>query len=212
MAVLQAESIITHARCLDSGFLSTLLACFLASNFAARFLADEFGDALTELTAHGPTNVAIWDDANFTTMTVRLSSRSAFKPQQHWLVRSGVFHANTKWVAGDFDGDGLTDIASATASGTSTVFSIFRSTGTAFVPIYQGPPDGGWGDSVKMVAGDFDGDGKCDIAAVWNNGGLNALVVRRSTGTSFLPGESWMGSDFYGNWADSTVWVAGKFH
>ena len=36
---------------------------FLASAFAARFLADEFEDRLTEFTSHGPTNVAIWDDA-----------------------------------------------------------------------------------------------------------------------------------------------------
>jgi hypothetical protein len=35
---------------------------FLASAFAARFLADEFAGRLTEFTAHGPTNVAIWDD------------------------------------------------------------------------------------------------------------------------------------------------------
>jgi len=35
---------------------------FLASSFAARFLSDEFGHRLAELTSHGPTNVALWEE------------------------------------------------------------------------------------------------------------------------------------------------------
>ncbi len=36
---------------------------FLASNFALRFLGDEFGESTWELSAHGPTNVALWSKA-----------------------------------------------------------------------------------------------------------------------------------------------------
>jgi hypothetical protein len=155
--------------------------------------------------------VSIWNDGGANTLSVALSNRSAFAPLTHWLHQYGTYFTNTKWLAGDFDGDGLTDIASAAQSGSLAVFTIFRSTGTSFTPVYVGTPDGGWGDGVKMVTGDFDADGKADIAAVWN-GGSNAIVVRRSNGVGLNPATSWMQPGInYGGWMDSTVWVSGKF-
>ena len=69
--------------------------------------------------------------------------------------------------------------------------------------------DGGWADTIRWVAGDFNADGLSDIVAIWNDGGANTLTVRASTGSTFS-GAHWDIRD--GGWMDSTKWVAGKFH
>lgn len=181
----------------DGGWLDAPYITWLSGDFN--------GDGLSDL-------CAVWDDAGYATLTMRLSNRSAFAPQWHWLIRTATYQSNATWLAGDFDGDGMTDVASAGPGGGGAVFTLYRSTGTGFVRVSQSAPDGGWADNVKWAAGDFDADGKADIAAVWNNGGRNAIAMRKSTGTAFSPGVSWMrnGVD-YGGWMDSTTWKAGTF-
>lgn len=183
----------------DGGFIPSPSASWLAGDFN--------GDGLDDL-------VAIWNDAGFNTASVRLSNRSAFAAASSpWLLRTDPYLSNARWLAGDFDGDGLADIASATPSGTNTRITLYRSTGTGFSRVWQSGLDGGWGDDVKWAAGDFDADGKTDIASVWNNGAQNALVLRRSAGIGFFAATGWMkpGAN-YGAWGNSTVWVAGKYH
>jgi hypothetical protein len=68
--------------------------------------------------------------------------------------------------------------------------------------------DGGWMDDVRWVAGDYNGDGKADVAAVWNNGGTNTLTVRQSTGTAFVPSH-WATNA--GGWSNTAAWCSGVF-
>jgi len=103
----------------------------------------------------------------------------------------------------------LTDIAAAWNDGGFSTFAVYRSTGTHFAPHTQWKVrDGGWGEDTRWVAGDFNGDGLSDIAAIWNDGGLNTLTVRQSTGSSFKT-THWDIHD--GGWMNSTAWCAGKF-
>jgi len=70
--------------------------------------------------------------------------------------------------------------------------------------------DGGWIDSpsANWAAGDFNGDGKTDLVAIWNDGGQNTLTVSQSTGSSFTRSH-WATNA--GGWRDTTVWRAGQF-
>ncbi|HKO55978.1 MAG TPA: VCBS repeat-containing protein [Thermoanaerobaculia bacterium] len=154
--------------------------------------------------------VAIWNDAGFNTLTVRLREGKPPRSQEHWLQKRGSWDRSAKWVAGDFDGDGLTDIASISNDFGFATITVYRSAGTHFEePFVWARRDGGWGDSISWVAGDFNGDGLADIVATWDNGGANTLTVRLSTGSSFLTQQHW--AIKAGGWAASTKWLAGDF-
>jgi hypothetical protein len=97
---------------------------------------------------------------------------------------------------GDFNADGLTDIASA--NGVSVYVNL--STGTGFKS-QTWPVTGKWGLPAYSWGGDFNGDGKTDLASA--NG--VSVCVSLSTGTGFtsqtwpvtgtwgLPGYTWVG-------------------
>jgi hypothetical protein len=68
--------------------------------------------------------------------------------------------------------------------------------------------DGGIPPIVKWIPGDFNGDGTSDIAAVWENNGVNVLTVRASDGASFGVAH-W--SEDNGGWIPTTAWCAGTF-
>lgn len=118
-----------------------------------------------------------------------------------WSVSSGYSLAQVgdRFVAGDFDGNGKDDVASAYqySDGTFRFHVWLASSGKL---AYQG--SGGWYQSGqyslspvsgRIAAGDFDGDGKDDIAMLRNNGSSGAkLWVWTSTGSSFvLQSSSW---------------------
>ena len=81
-----------------------------------------------------------------------------------------------QFAAGDMDGDGLTDITAAfqpRVPGPQMIsLGSLRSTGSGFTPEYYSPTvQGQYPDNVTFLSGDFDGDGRGDIADPWENAG-----------------------------------------
>jgi hypothetical protein len=151
---------------------------------------------------------AVWNNGGQNTLTVRRSTGSAFT-HEHWIIGAGPWLPSSKWVSGDFNGDGLSDIAVIWNDGNAATTTVYLSAGNRFAkPVVWSPRDGGWGDGIKWVAGDYNGDGLTDIAAIWNDGGTNTLTVRQSTRSSFIP-RHWDIHD--GGWMDTTAWLAGDF-
>ncbi|MFA5135413.1 MAG: FG-GAP-like repeat-containing protein [Patescibacteria group bacterium] len=121
------------------------------------------------------------------------SSFTYYGPVGWWHVTSGY---NTDCVrhmaAGDFNGDGKSDIAAVyDYGGAQTRIHMFLSTGSSFA--YQGPS--GWWSStgyyastvVHALPGDFNGDGRDDIATLYDYGnGQSRIHVFLSTGSSFV--------------------------
>jgi hypothetical protein len=154
--------------------------------------------------------VAIWNDNGQNTLTVRRSNGIVFLAPQHFAIRQGTWLGNAEWLPGDFNRDGLDDLASVWQDGASTSIAVFLSNGSAF-PTYSqwAVRDGTWGNGQKWEVGDFDGDDFDDILAVWNDNGQNTLTVRRSTGTSFTQ-QHW--AIRQGGWIAATEFVVGDYN
>jgi hypothetical protein len=152
---------------------------------------------------------APWNDGGQATFAVFSSDGSRFTGWNQWAIRDGGWGDEVRWVSGDFDGDGLSDIGAAWNNGGENVLTVRRSTGSSLVGEHWLEHAGGWIPTTAWMAGDFDGDSLDDIAGAWNNGGQASIAVFPSDGTSFPGWTQWADRD--GGWGDEVKWVAGDF-
>ncbi|MFJ5097071.1 FG-GAP repeat domain-containing protein [Streptomyces sp. NPDC088557] len=107
-------------------------------------------------------------------------------------VGSGWNAYNRIVGAGDYSGDGRTDLVARDGAG---VLWMYRGTGSATTPFSGRVRIGsGWGAYKQIVApGDIDGDGKGDLLAVASNGNLLPYI---STGTGKFTLKAKIGTGF----------------
>lgn len=197
---------------------------------AQRWMSGDFnGDGWTDL-------AKVFNDGGNASIDVHLATPWGFT-MQRWATRWGAIADSDKWLAGDFDGDGKADIVRVSDEGGVATIDVFRSTGTGFQgnivfcpDCTQGPcpcvmaparwatQQGGFWSTQKWLAGDFSGDGKADLARVFNEGGLASFDVFVSTGSSFASSCGEGGSQAYSHWAtqqggywDEQKWLSGHF-
>jgi hypothetical protein len=229
----------------------------------ARWMVGDFNnDGFADL-------ASVSNDENSNTITVWLSGLTGFTRQQ-WATKRGTFDYSSKWFAGDFTGDGLTDLVQIRRDGTTRTAQVFASSGTAFsgpiqwasfvnqvaTPPVNGnvgttvgvatfstaatatatiststlattlstarqistgpgttPPNTDIGpdtsaDTTRFTAGDFNDDGRADLAFAWDNNGTSVISVLQSTGSAFTKA-NW--STSAGAYVASTQWCAGRF-
>jgi phage terminase large subunit-like protein len=103
----------------------------------------------------------------------------------------------SRTAAGDFDNDGKTDIAAMyDYLGKQAKIHVFKSNGSSFDQVEWWDSGKGNYEAVKLdnrlVAGDFDGDGNDDLAALYDYGQKQSkLHVFISNGTGFVQKEWW---------------------
>lgn len=133
---------------------------------------------------------AIWEMiiGDWQTSSMKISYGLTF-PEEPQNYKYGNFTKNLEYITGDFDGDGVTDLA---AVDKKTKKCYIRSSQTGQKGV-QGIP---WGDTLKnmtenhtIVTGDYDGDGKTDIALVNRAKGLWTII---SSGTGKLIRNNWL--------------------
>ena len=143
-------------------------------------------------------DIATFYDGGYPASTehVWTSNGSSLSGAAAWWNSTGypMSQVGNRYVSGDFNGDGKDDTATMYDYGSSTTtIHVWLSNGSSLA--YQG--NAGWwtssgGYSVaqivgRYVSGDFNGDGKDDVAVFYDYGGSGAarIHVWLSTGSSF---------------------------
>ncbi|WP_063607814.1 FG-GAP-like repeat-containing protein [Amycolatopsis rifamycinica] len=135
-------------------------------------------------------------------------------PQLKWSA-DGWEAAKARWVTGDFNGDGRTDFGAFYdyLDGGSNLFLWYANASGGFDS--QGIK---WSGAfrplnARFTTGDFDGDGRTDIAAASDNGSADLSVLTwHATATGFdAPVTQWRTGA--GNWnLGQSTWRAGDFN
>ncbi|MBG6135841.1 FG-GAP-like repeat-containing protein [Longispora fulva] len=161
-----------------------------------------------DFNADGRTDLALTGGPNWSTLPVAMSKGDGtFTVTNAPITDFGGWASNpaAKVVTGDFNGDGRADLVMTGASGW-TCIPVALSNGDGTFTVTCAAPALNWvgwaaETGAKVLAGDFDGDGRADLALT-GGAGWNCLPMARSKGDgtftvtcSAPPGADW------GSWA-----------
>jgi hypothetical protein len=169
-----------------------------------KFVTGDFdGDGKSEI-------AALYDYGDDTTGVFLFNPDGTPKPRA-WISGAGHWAWNrSKLAVGDFDGDGKSELAVLYDYGNDTTgLFLFNPDGTPRPRVWlSGEGHWGWSRS-KLAVGDFNGDGKSELAVLYDYGSDNAgLLLFNSDGTP--NSRVWLSGA--GNWAVSrSKLAAGDF-
>ncbi|MEU9298060.1 FG-GAP-like repeat-containing protein [Streptomyces sp. NPDC048266] len=166
---------------------------------AFRAQGDMTGDRIADLTA-------IWDAGSLHVYTGSTQGLTGQRTQQY----GGTSWDTTKQlVKGDFTNDGIADVLTVWSDGT---LHLYKGDGNGNIGGPSAALYGGdtWSTVKQMTVGDFDGDGRTDILAVWDAGTLH-LYRGDGNGNIAKSTPAAMGGDAGSIWGTITQFVGGDF-
>jgi hypothetical protein len=164
-----------------------------------------------------------WGNNNTAMLLMRGSSTGLHWVGQIWSAQADSgFTMNwdrTKITAGDFNGDGYDDVGMLYDWGNNnTAMLVMRGSSGGLLAagqVWSAQVDAGftmnW-DRTRLASGDFDGDGKVDVAILYDWGNSNIALLKSPGSSTGLrpPGQVWSGGSTY-SW-DRTKIDAGDFN
>ncbi|WP_445635478.1 Peptidase S8/S53 domain-containing protein [Nostoc sp. DSM 114161] len=150
----------------------------------------------------------VFNEANQANIDVHLSSGSNFTIAR-WATRQGGFWNSQKWLVGDFNGDGLDDFGNVFNDSNQASIDVHLSNGSSLGIARWATQQGGFSNDQKWLAGDFNGDGRDDLANVFNDTNQASIDVHLSNGNS-LEIARWATAQ--GGFWNEQKWLAGDFN
>lgn len=182
-----------------------LTDCDEVSGKKSKFYAGDFnGDGKTDL---------VWTYASLGRLVFKVGLSDGVSGVFHFCTwgngDQGGFVDPSDWVVGDFNGDGLDDIAYLFSDHGQIDMDVHLSKGSCnggegFTLQRWATDQGSWVQPAKFLAADYDGDGRTDIAFAFNDNNKISLDVHRSTGHSFVL-ERWATGQ--GSWITTSQWA-----
>ncbi len=128
--------------------------------------------------------------------------------ERRWISSdNGWDWSKTKLATGDFNGDGRDDVAALYAYPHNTAFNVFAGTPTGLASSWERrwiSSDNGWDSrKTKLATGDFNGDGRDDVAALYAYPHNTAFNVFAGTPTGLASSweRRWISSDNGWDWS-----------
>jgi subtilisin family serine protease len=149
-----------------------------------------------------------FNDNGLASVDVHLSNGSSLTGQR-WATRQGAFWDTQQWLVGDFNGDGRDDVAKAFNDNGLASIDVHLSNGSVFTNQRWATRQGGFWDTQQWVVGDFNGDGRDDVAKAFNDNGLASVDIHFSNGSGFVVQR---GSTQQGAFWDAQQWLVGDFN
>ncbi|MCR3753297.1 FG-GAP-like repeat-containing protein [Lentzea californiensis] len=165
----------------------------------ATYLAGDYnGDGKVDITAvydYLDSGVAFWTFE---------ATANGFNAPVHRLGVTGWGNGQARYVSGDWNGDGRSDVGAFYNYGNGrTKLLVFYANATSFsgwTEKWDGL-DGNWAAQyARITSGDYNGDGRADIVAFYNyDNGLTRAFLWKGNANGFdAPVQQWDGGD--GNW------------
>ncbi|HEX3044018.1 MAG TPA: PKD domain-containing protein [Bacillota bacterium] len=169
------------------------------------FTGDFNGDGKTDIGK-------LWNDGGYVTVDIHLSTGNSFV-KQRFATQQGSYSESMKWFTGDFNGDGLTDLAKFWGESGNWTVDVHRSTGTGFVMQRWATQQGGYWDGQQWFVGDFNGDGATDFAKFWASGqSYWADVHLANPAAGNFTMQRWVNDSCNGYFEDVRKWFPGDFN
>jgi hypothetical protein len=135
-----------------------------------------------------------------------------------WTTKEGVYWDAQHWFTGDFNGDNVAEVGKLFAHFGAVSADVHRSDGNRFVMEHWLMQSSHFYADSKWLTGDFNADGKSDLAAVFPEAGLTSIEIYISNGRTFNAAvrwatkqgafnvkQRWLAADFNGDGADDLV-------
>lgn len=161
---------------------------------------DVNGDKKTDL-------IRYWSDGGLLSVDGYISDGNTVTPIR-MMTKQGSFATGQKIFWGDFNGDGKFEMATYVNDGGSFSLDVYLSNGNTFAKTRMLTKYAPWAAS-HWNNGDFNGDGKMDIARWWADAGHFTVDVLISNGTQLTP-QRWATKQ--GGFFDAMTWHVGDFN
>jgi uncharacterized repeat protein (TIGR01451 family) len=139
-----------------------------------------------------PKSVVVGNEAGpSSTSLVRLVDPATGGVRSQFFAFEPGFRGGVQTAVGDLDRDGRLETVIASGTGRTGEIRVFDANGVELTAYRTQPFGSGWKGGVNLAVGDFDGDGRDDIAAAKATGDGETRIFRSVAAADPIPDAAW---------------------